>query len=111
VEIARRPAGTDWTVVMQLEKALQIIGENTTQLEQLGVESLAIFGSVARREASPTSDIDILVAFKSAPTFDQYIETKFFLEDLLGCKVDLVTQDGLKNLVKTEIEKEAVYVS
>jgi predicted nucleotidyltransferase len=96
---------------MNLEKALQLLKKNAAQLERLGVRSLAIFGSVARQEASPTSDIDLLVAFKLPLTFDQYIETKFFLEDLLGCKVDLVTQDGLKALVKTEIEKEAVYVS
>jgi predicted nucleotidyltransferase len=96
---------------VKLEHALQLLKENAVVLDRLGVDSLAIFGSVARQEASSTSDIDILVQFKSPPTFDQYIETKIFLEDLLKCKVDLVTQDGLKPLVKAEIEKEAVYVS
>jgi predicted nucleotidyltransferase len=45
------------------------------------------------------------------PTFDQSIETRSFLEDLLGCKVDLVTLDGLKPLARVEVEKDAIYVS
>jgi predicted nucleotidyltransferase len=49
--------------------------------------------------------------FKQPPTFDQYMETKFILEDLLRCKVDLVLQDGLKPLVWAEVEKEAIYVT
>lgn len=75
------------------------------------MKTLAVFGSTARGEATPASDIDILVTFHTLPTFDQYIETKLFLEDLLGCKVDLVTQDGLKPLVRAEVEKEAIYVA
>jgi len=77
----------------------------------MGVKSLAVFGSTARNEAAPSSDIDILVIFDSSPTFDQYIETKFYLEDLLDCKVDLVIQDGLKPLIRKEVEKEAIYVA
>lgn len=96
---------------MKLESALQLLTKNKKELNRLGVNSLAIFGSIARQEATSSSDIDILVTFISSPTYDQYIETKFFLEDLLGCKVDLVTQDGLKPLVRAEVEKEAVYVA
>jgi predicted nucleotidyltransferase len=96
---------------MKLERVLQLLEKNKQKLEQMGVQSLAVFGSTARQEAKPSSDVDILVSFDSAPTFDQYIETKFLLEDLLGCRVDLITQDGLKPLVKLEIEKEAIYVS
>jgi uncharacterized protein len=96
---------------MKLEDALQLLKKNAPALNQLGVKSLAVFGSTARQEATSSSDIDILVKFNLPPTFDQYIETKFFLEDLLGCKVDLVTQDGLKPLVRAEVEKEAIYVA
>ncbi len=96
---------------MKLRNVLKILRDNSLALNRLGVKSLAVFGSTARNEASRSSDVDILVTFVQSPTFDQYIETKFFLEDLLGCKVDLVMQDGLKPLVRAEVEKEAVYVS
>jgi predicted nucleotidyltransferase len=96
---------------MKLEMVVGLLKKNSPAIKHLGVKSLAVFGSTARDEATPSSDIDILVEFKSPPTFDQYIETKFFLEDLLGCKVDLVTQDGLKPLARAEVEKEAVYVT
>lgn len=96
---------------MRLEPILQLLKDNAVALNRFGVETLAIFGSTARQEALPSSDIDILVSYHTTPTFDQYIETKFFLEDLLGCKVDLVLQDGLKPLVRAEVEKEAIYVS
>jgi predicted nucleotidyltransferase len=96
---------------MKLRNVLKILRDNSLALNRLGVKSLAIFGSTARNEASHSSDVDILVTFVQSPTFDQYIETKFFLEDLLGCKVDLVMQDGLKPLVRAEVEKEAVYVA
>jgi uncharacterized protein len=96
---------------MSLEDALDLLGKSKTRLDQFGVKSLAIFGSTARHEATATSDIDILVIFKLPPNFDQYIETKFFLEELLGCRVDLVTHDGLKPMVRTEVDKEAIYVA
>lgn len=52
--------------------------------KRFGVSSLYLFGSVARDEASPESDVDLLVAFERAPGFDGYMELRFFLEDLLG---------------------------
>ena len=96
---------------MKLSNVLKILKDNSLALNHLGVKSLAVFGSIARNEASHSSDVDILVTFTHSPTFDQYIETKFYLEDLLGCKVDLVMQDGLKPLVRSEVEKEAVHVA
>jgi uncharacterized protein len=98
-------------VPVKLAQVIKILQKNSNEIERLGVKSLALFGSTVRNEASPSSDVDILVSFLQPPTFDQYIDTKFFLEDLLGCKVDLVMQEGLKPLVRTEIEKEAVYVT
>lgn len=96
---------------MKRTDALRKLKNNSTAYKRLGVRSLALFGSTARNEATPSSDVDILVTFVHAPTFDQYMETKFYLEDLLGCKVDLVVEDGLKPLVRAEVEKEAVYVT
>jgi len=96
---------------MKTEHVLNLLKKNINTINRMGVKSLAVFGSTARNEAAPSSDIDILVIFDSSPTFDQYIETKFYLEDLLDCKVDLVIQDGLKPLIRKEVEKEAIYVA
>jgi predicted nucleotidyltransferase len=96
---------------MKLINALKLLRKNTPALNRLGVKSMAIFGSTVRNEAAPSSDVDVLVTFTEPPTFDQYMETKFLLEDILGCRVDLVIQDGLKPLVRAEVEKEAVYVT
>jgi predicted nucleotidyltransferase len=96
---------------MKLTHALKMLKKSAPEFERLGAKSLALFGSTARNEATSTSDVDILVTFTHPPTFDQYMETRFYLEDLLGCEVDLVTQDGLKPLVRAEVEKEAIYVA
>ncbi|RLE38510.1 DNA polymerase subunit beta [Candidatus Acetothermia bacterium] len=96
---------------MQRERVLRLIRENRDKIKSFGVESLAVFGSVARGEASPESDIDILVTFYGPATFDQYMELKFFLEKLLDRPVDLVTRKALKPQLKAQIEREAIYVS
>ena len=72
---------------------------------------LAIFGSVARDEARPDSDVDILVEFEGSVTFDRYMDVKFYLEDLLETRVDLVSQRSLKPLIRSTVEQEAIYVA
>ncbi len=95
---------------MQRERVLRLMRENRDKIKSFGVESLAIFGSVARGEASPESDVDILVTFYGPATFDQYMELKFFLEELLGRPVDLITRKALKPQMQTQVEREAIYV-
>lgn len=78
--------------------------------EQFCVERIGIFGSFAKGQETPASDIDMLVEFKSGcSTFDNYIELKFYLEDLYDRKVDLVTNKALKPQIKAEILKETRY--
>jgi predicted nucleotidyltransferase len=79
-------------------------------ISKMGVKSMAIFGSVARDEARPDSDVDILVEFQGPATFNGYMDLKFFLEDLLGRPVDLVTRKSIRPQLKTRIESEAQYV-
>ncbi len=79
--------------------------------ERFGVKDLAVFGSVARDEARPDSDVDVLVTFEGPATFDGYMDLKFFLEDLLGCPVDLVTDKAVRPQLRPRIEREAIHVT
>ena len=87
------------------------IRKNRAQLDKLGVKSLSIFGSVARGEELPGSDVDILVEFNGRATFDRYMDTKFYLEELLGCKVDLVTPKAIKPRMKPYIMRDLIHVA
>ena len=57
--------------------------------QKFSVQRLALFGSAARDEAGPVSDVDVLVVFKGPTSFDAFMDLKFYLEDLLGRRVDL----------------------
>jgi len=93
------------------EEAIQRLTDHRQELVRLGVKSLALFGSVVRDEARPTSDIDLLVEFEGQVTFDRYMNLKFYLEQLLGCRVDLVTRKALKPRLRPVVEEEALYVT
>jgi hypothetical protein len=95
---------------MSRDEILRILNEHKAELDRFGVGSLALFGSAARDEAGADSDIDILVEFDGAPSFSRFMDLKFYLEDLLGCPVDLVTQRALKPRLRTRVEEEAVNV-
>ncbi len=73
------------------------------------VKSIGLFGSYAREEQTETSDIDMLVEFEAPVGFIKFIELENYLSDKLGAKVDLVTPDALKSLIKPDIMTEAVY--
>lgn len=96
---------------MQRDEVLQILAQHQHVLKDFGIKSLAIFGSVARNEARPDSDVDILVEFDGLVTFDRYMDVKFYLEDNLGTRVDLVSGKSLKPLIRSTIEKEVIYVT
>jgi uncharacterized protein len=77
------------------------------ELRALGALRLGLFGSCARGEAQPGSDVDLLVELDRR-TFDRYMDLKLFLEDLLGRKVDLVLADRIKPRLKEQILAEVV---
>jgi len=93
----------------------QVISLIRSRLQDLrrafGVRTLAVFGSVARNEAGPTSDVDVLVEFDGPTTFDRYFGVKEALEELLGTRVDLATPSMLKPSLKLEVDREAVHVA
>jgi predicted nucleotidyltransferase len=95
---------------MTRDEVLQFLTANKEELARRGVSSLVLFGSVARGEARPTSDIDLLVEFEGPATLDRYLELEDFLEDLLGCSVDLVTKRSLRLPLRQLIEKDVRYV-
>ena len=97
---------------MRRDEVIQKVRQHYRGLaEDYGMKSLALFGSVARDEATDTSDVDVLVDFGAPPTFDQYIGLKIFLEALLQCQVDVVTMRALKERVRPYVEKESVSVT
>jgi len=96
---------------MTRTRALQLLSEHRSILvERFGVRDLALFGSTARGSAGDGSDVDVLVAFDGPATSQRYFGVQFYLEDLLGCTVDLVTDKALRSELKPFIEKEAVRV-
>ena len=76
--------------------------------ESFGVRRIGIFGSFARGEQKETSDVDILVEFEK-PTFDNFMNLAFFLEDLFQRKVDLVTSNSLSPYIGPYVKKEVVW--
>ena len=86
---------------------LEILRHYQTELQELGVKSLKLFGSVARGEARPESDIDILVEFTKPIGLLAFIRLKHRLSDLLGRPVDLVTPAALKSPLREHILHEA----
>ncbi|RLI82487.1 nucleotidyltransferase [Archaeoglobales archaeon] len=85
--------------------------ERWNEIEKFGVRKLWLFGSYSKGEQSEKSDIDILVEFeKGKKTFDNYMDLKFFLEELLGAEVDLITVEALKPGIKDIVWREAVLI-
>jgi predicted nucleotidyltransferase len=79
--------------------------------EKFGVIEIAIFGSYARGEQRKDSDVDLIVDFKEGwKTFDNYMNLKFYLEELFGKKVDLVIKSAINPRIKPFIIEEAIYV-
>ena len=95
---------------MDRDFVLQLLRSHISELHRLGIRSIALFGSVSRGEARQESDVDLLVELEPPYTFDRYIQAKFYIEDLLGCPVDMVMQETLKPRARITAEKEAIHV-
>jgi predicted nucleotidyltransferase len=94
-------------VTIATEQVSETLSTNRDRLAELGVASLSVFGSFARGEARPDSDIDLLVDFDGPATFDRYMQLKFFLEDLLKRRVDLLTRQGIRPELRSIIEQDS----
>ena len=89
-------------------EAIQRLAAARPELATLGVRSLDLFGSVARGEAGPTSDVDLLVDFDRPIGLFHFFRVQRRLEGILGCKVDLVMRDAVKRQLRDRIFAEAV---
>ena len=78
---------------------------------QYGVKRIGIFGSFARSEQTRSSDVDVLVEFVDGQaTFDNFMHLVYFLEDLFGRKVDLLTVRGIDKYIRSRVEREVIWV-
>ncbi len=81
-----------------------------TLAQRFGVTELALFGSIAHDQATDHSDIDVLVRFDGPTTSRAYFGVQFYLEDLLGRPVDLVTDKALRDELRPFVERDAIHV-
>ena len=98
---------------MTRDEALTVLREHRDELVRMGVVGLSLFGSLARDEAGPNSDVDLLVEFDPAAHVGlfHYFDVKDFLESLLGCQVDLVPRSGLKPRLRRAVEQDEIRVA
>ena len=96
--------------VRNKEEVLTIIRKHQQEIRDLGVRRCGFFGSFVREQNTEQSDVDILVEFEPGQkTFDNYMRLAFFLEDLLGRDVDLVTVESLSPYIGPYILNEVEY--
>ena len=93
------------------EAIMLIRGQVERLRKEFGIRSLIVFGSVARRQESPSSDVDLLVEFENGTTFDRYFGLKEALEEILGRPVDLATKPMLKPPLIAVIRSEGIRVA
>lgn len=96
---------------MKRDEAVRRLRDLMPQLQELGVTSLSVFGSVARDEAKDTSDLDLLAEFSPPYTMRQYMNALFLIEDTLGVKVDLAEPDTLHPRIREQVLSEALKVA
>jgi len=97
---------------MQQNVVLQILKQKNAEMtKQFGVKTLSLFGSVARNEATFTSDVDLLVEFDRPVGYFGLFALQDYLEKLLGCSVDLGTPDSLKPRIREHVMGELIRVT
>ncbi len=98
---------------MRRQDVLDELAKHREEIQQrFGIKRLSIFGSIARDEFSEDSDLDVLVEFREDhETFANYMDLKFFLEDLFNRDVDLVMHDAVRPAFRPYIERDAIAIS
>ncbi len=98
--------------VRSKEQLLKLVNEHQKEIQAFGVKRFGLFGSFVRGEPRPQSDIDILVEFEPGKkTFDNFVRLAFFLEDLFGRRVEMVTRESLSPYIGPHILQEVEYAA
>lgn len=93
---------------MDRDDILATLSRHREEIRALGVKSLALFGSAARNEAGPESDVDLLVEFDRPLSLFGLLDIKYRLEEILGAKVDLLSRSGVHPALRDRIFAEAM---
>ncbi|EUC01245.1 DNA polymerase beta domain protein region [Rhizobium sp. CF080] len=97
---------------MKRSEAIEKLKQQADAIRALGATSLYLFGSVARDEAGPSSDLDLFIDYDPDKKFSLFdlVGIKLFLEDKLATEVDVTTRDSLHPMLKDRIENSALQV-
>lgn len=97
---------------MNKQTILARLSDNFEEIRRcFSVKALSIFGSIARDDATDNSDVDVLVVFDQKANFDGFMDLRFYLEELLGTGVNLVTDKALRPEIRRAIEEELIRVA
>ena len=92
---------------MKRDEAISILSTHRTDLRNLGVKSLYLIGSVARDEAGPNSDVDVLLELDHSPTLFELARIKLELQRWLGTNVDVGLRDAVREPLRERVLREA----
>jgi hypothetical protein len=95
---------------MDREHVLAALRAHERKLKQAGIVRLSVFGSTARGDQRPDSDVDLLAAFDATRRISilDIAGMELDLSEILGCKVDLLEEGRLKPRVQKSVEAEAL---
>jgi hypothetical protein len=91
-------------------EAVKLLSQHRAELDAMGVTSIALFGSVARDEAGPNSDVDVLIDVRRPFGLFDLAAVHLRLEEIFGCHVDVATEGGMKPKYRERIEQDLVHV-
>jgi uncharacterized protein len=105
-------ANTNQIPVQSKAELITRLRNNADTIKSFGVHRLGIFGSFSRNEMNSDSDVDFLVDFDNErKTYKNFIHLAYFLEELCGRKIELVTPQGLSKYIGPKILKSTEYVA
>ena len=95
---------------MTRDEGLALLAQHQAELAAFGLRRLALFGSGARNEAGPDSDVDVLVEFEGETTFSRYAKLYDCLEEILPRPVDLAIASSIRPVLREGVEEDAYEV-
>ena len=98
-------------MIKQLGEIKELISSHKDEIhKEYKIMNIGIFGSYVRNEQNEESDLDILVEFDEPISMFKFVELEYYLEELIGIKIDLVSKKALKPVIGSYINSEVEYV-